>query len=130
MLDQLNIQVENPVAVLDQEESKKFLTGKPEDKYAFFMKATELERLNRTYGSVVDNIAELENTNDRVRNSLAGVVENVKQLKREYEQFQELDKLEDKVRDSSTDYVSTPTACIALMFLFDMQARLLTNSLF
>ena len=33
MLDQLNIQVENPVAVLDQEEAKKFLTGKAEDKY-------------------------------------------------------------------------------------------------
>ena len=27
-----NIQVDNPVAVLDQEESKKFLTGKPADK--------------------------------------------------------------------------------------------------
>jgi len=26
---------------LDQEESKKFLTGKPEDKYNFFLKATE-----------------------------------------------------------------------------------------
>ena len=32
MLDKLNIQVENPVALLDQEESKKFLTGKSTDK--------------------------------------------------------------------------------------------------
>lgn len=32
MLDKLNIQVENPVALLDQEESKKFLTGKASDK--------------------------------------------------------------------------------------------------
>jgi hypothetical protein len=30
-----NIQVENPVAVLDQEEAKKFLTGKAEYKYNF-----------------------------------------------------------------------------------------------
>ena len=37
LLDQLNIQVENPVAVLDQEEAKKFLMGKAEDKYNFFI---------------------------------------------------------------------------------------------
>eukprot|EP00571_Detonula_confervacea_P004793 CAMPEP_0172314882 /NCGR_PEP_ID=MMETSP1058-20130122/23427_1 /TAXON_ID=83371 /ORGANISM="Detonula confervacea, Strain CCMP 353" /LENGTH=501 /DNA_ID=CAMNT_0013028833 /DNA_START=11 /DNA_END=1513 /DNA_ORIENTATION=- len=41
MLHQLNIQVENPVAMLDQEEAKKFLTGNAEDKYAFFTKATK-----------------------------------------------------------------------------------------
>eukprot|EP00957_Ditylum_brightwellii_P154544 11762157-Ditylum_brightwellii.AAC.1 len=32
MLDQLNIQVENPVVVLDQEEAKNILMGKEEDK--------------------------------------------------------------------------------------------------
>ena len=47
MLDLFNIQVDNPVAVLDQEESKKFLMGKPEDKYNFFCKATELERIDK-----------------------------------------------------------------------------------
>jgi len=46
------------VAVLDQEEAKKFLTGKAEDKYEFFTKATELERLDRTYASISDNIKE------------------------------------------------------------------------
>lgn len=97
MLDQLNIQVENPVAVLDQEEAKKFLTGKPEDKYNFFTKATELERIDRSYASVVDNVDELQATNDRVRAKMSGAMENVKTLKREWEQFQELEKLEDKV---------------------------------
>ena len=65
MLDQLNIQVENPVAVLDQEEAKKFLTGKEEDKYAFFVKATELERLDRAYASVQDNILEQQALQER-----------------------------------------------------------------
>ena len=36
-----NIQVENPVAVLDQEEAKKFLLGKAEDKHKFFMSHPE-----------------------------------------------------------------------------------------
>ncbi|KAL3792589.1 hypothetical protein HJC23_005559 [Cyclotella cryptica] len=94
MLDQLNIQVDNPVAVLDQEEAKKFLTGKEEDKYQFFTKATELERLDRTYASIQDNIEEQKEARDRALSALEGTRENAKRLKKEWEQFQELDKLE------------------------------------
>jgi hypothetical protein len=36
MLDKLNIQVENPVAILDQEEAKKFLTGKSNNIPCFY----------------------------------------------------------------------------------------------
>jgi recombinational DNA repair ATPase RecF len=104
MLDHLNIQVENPVAVLDQEEAKKFLTGKPEDKYEFFAKATELERIDRSYANVIDNIEQLQNTKEKVEQSLKGKVENVRLLKKEWEQYQELDKLEEKVLDYRVDY--------------------------
>lgn len=104
MLDQLNIQVENPVAVLDQEESKKFLIGTPEEKYTFMAKATELERMDRSYASVVDNITELEENKTRVKESLASKVENVKKLKKEWEQYQALGKLEKKVLNYRVDY--------------------------
>jgi chromosome segregation ATPase len=98
MLDQLNIQVENPVAVLDQEEAKKFLTGKAEDKYAFFTKATELERLDRCYATIHDNIMEQNDIKQRAREGLQGAIDNTKKLKKEWEQFQELDKLEVQVQ--------------------------------
>lgn len=39
------VQVDNPCAVLDQENSKKFLQGSEADKYNFFMKATDLDRI-------------------------------------------------------------------------------------
>lgn len=104
MLDQLNIQVENPVAVLDQEEAKKFLTGKPQDKYNFFMKATELERIDCSYAAVIDNIATLRDTSDRAQQQIAGAVTNVKALKHEWEQFQQLDKLQDKLTDAHIDH--------------------------
>ncbi|CAN0283545.1 unnamed protein product, partial [Ectocarpus sp. 13 AM-2016] len=42
----LPIQVDNPVAVLDQENSKKFLLGTENDKYEFFLKATDLGRIS------------------------------------------------------------------------------------
>ena len=94
MLDQLNIQVENPVAVLDQEEAKKFLTGKAEDKYAFFTKATELERLDRCYANVHDNIMEQNDVKQRAREGIHGQIDNTMKLKKEWEQFIEIDKME------------------------------------
>ena len=104
MLDQLNIQVENPVAVLDQEEAKKFLCGKPEEKYAFFLKATELERIDRSYAATVDNIQELDETNVRVKHAMAPAMENVQKLEREWKEFQEMEKLEDKLSDLRVNY--------------------------
>uniref|UniRef100_A0A7S4NJE4 Rad50/SbcC-type AAA domain-containing protein n=1 Tax=Odontella aurita TaxID=265563 RepID=A0A7S4NJE4_9STRA len=104
MLDQLNIQVENPVAVLDQEEAKKFLTGKAEDKYNFFAKATEIERLDRTYAAIVDKVQDLDETKLRVRNSLKNQSATVKRLKQEWEEFEKLEKLEDKISDMRVNY--------------------------
>ena len=94
MLDQLNIQVENPVAVLDQEEAKKFLSGKPEDKYNFFQKATELERIDHTYANTIDNIDDLEEKKDRVYKSFKALRENVLRLENEWKDCQEMEKLE------------------------------------
>ena len=104
MLDQLNIQVENPVAVLDQEEAKKFLTGKAEDKYNFFTKATDLERLDRSYADIHDNISNLQMKGDSLRDSLTSTYNNLKVLKKEWEAFQELDKLQEKVSEQRIHY--------------------------
>uniref|UniRef100_A0AAR2IUK4 Structural maintenance of chromosomes protein 6 n=1 Tax=Pygocentrus nattereri TaxID=42514 RepID=A0AAR2IUK4_PYGNA len=50
ILDHFNIQVDNPVSILNQEMSKQFLHSKSEaDKYKFFMKATLLEQMKRDY---------------------------------------------------------------------------------
>lgn len=92
LLDQLNIQVENPVAVLDQEEAKKFLCGKPEDKYAFFSKATELERLDRQYASIYDKIEEICESRAKVEKTLLPKKEIVETLKKEWEQFEILER--------------------------------------
>lgn len=99
-----NIQVDNPVAVLDQEEAKKFLTGKAEDKYNFFMTATELERVDRTYASTVDTITELEDINIRIKEGLQTSYEHVEDLKRKWNEHQELDKLEQKKLQLGTEF--------------------------
>uniref|UniRef100_A0A8C2ZGY7 Structural maintenance of chromosomes protein 6 n=1 Tax=Cyclopterus lumpus TaxID=8103 RepID=A0A8C2ZGY7_CYCLU len=50
ILDNFNIQVNNPVSVLTQEMSKYFLHSKGEgDKYKFFMKATQLDQMREDF---------------------------------------------------------------------------------
>ncbi|KUF85948.1 ABC transporter SMC family [Phytophthora nicotianae] len=49
MMDRLNIQTDNPCAVMDQENAKLFLKGKSEDKYKFFLQSTDLAKMRTTY---------------------------------------------------------------------------------
>lgn len=49
--------MDNPCAVLDQENSKKFLQGNEKDKYAFFMKATDLDRVLTVSAKKIKQIA-------------------------------------------------------------------------
>jgi chromosome segregation ATPase len=97
LLDKVNAQVENPVAILDQEEAKKFLTGKSEDKYAFFMKATELERIDRTIAATTDQVMELQEQEQRMAQSLFADKELMLSTKRQLEQHQEIGKLQTKL---------------------------------
>jgi DNA repair exonuclease SbcCD ATPase subunit len=94
-----NIQVENPVAVLDQEEAKKFLTGKAEDKYNFFMKATDLERVDRTYAQTVDHVQDLRDSQEKIKDTLQINYDQVAELKKKWDAHQALDKMEDKVSE-------------------------------
>ena len=102
LLDKLNIQVENPVAILDQEEAKKFLTGKATDKYKFFMKATELERIDISYRNAVDQISDMQNQAQRLEEALATDRQLVKDCKAEVKKHQEVGKLESKKRKFET----------------------------
>lgn len=96
MLDKLNIQVENPVALLDQEEAKKFLTGKAEDKYNFFMKATELERIDRTYASSLDLVEDLHTQSERLRGNLGTYIAQAEDAEKRWKETQIIDKMEKK----------------------------------
>jgi hypothetical protein len=94
-----NIQVENPVAVLDQEEAKKFLTGKAEDKYNFFMKATDLERVDRTFAQTVDHVQDLRDAQEKIKDTLQMNYDQVEVLKKKWDAHQAMDKMEDKVSE-------------------------------
>jgi chromosome segregation ATPase len=96
MLDKLNIQVENPCAILDQEDAKKFLTGKAEDKYEFFMRATELERLDRKYAATIDMVRDLDNQSTRLNNALQTYIDQASEAKKRHKEFKRIEELETK----------------------------------
>lgn len=54
--EKFNIQVNNPVCVLDQQSAKSFIQGKEGDKYNFYLRATELKRLQSEYEESVKQI--------------------------------------------------------------------------
>lgn len=46
----MNIQVENPISILNQDVSRTFLvTAGPKEKYELFMKATQLDKIGANY---------------------------------------------------------------------------------
>ena len=79
------------------------MTVKPEDNYALFTKATELERLDRSYATTVDNINDLKARKDAVELSMEPAVANVKKLKKEHEQFEVVEKMEELVAETALD---------------------------
>ncbi len=68
------------------------MTGKSDDKYRFFMKATELSRIDRTFDSTCQKIEELEESNFKLKKSLEQKAEQVNELKRKFEEHKKLDK--------------------------------------
>ena len=69
ILDELNLQVDNPLTSLNQEMSKNFLNSKSEsDKYKLFLKATQLEQMNKDYCFIQDQkklVAKIHEGNQR-----------------------------------------------------------------
>ena len=92
--------------------------------YSFFTKATELDRLDRTYASMVDRVQELDETKVKVALSLDSAKENVKQLKAEWEEFQKLEKLEDNVADLRVEYAWSVHHEMATKKMLESQVRI------
>uniref|UniRef100_A0A8C5HJG2 Structural maintenance of chromosomes protein 6 n=1 Tax=Gouania willdenowi TaxID=441366 RepID=A0A8C5HJG2_GOUWI len=100
ILDNFNIQVNNPVSVLTQEMSKHFLHSKGEgDKYKFFMKATQLDQMREDFIYIKQT---KHVTNDKIEQQNEGLKElKRKYLEKEdrYKSLSSLDELRDKLQE-------------------------------
>jgi predicted translin family RNA/ssDNA-binding protein len=63
------------------------------------MKATELERIDRTYAVCLDTLFELQKASERAERDLGPLEDTVKQTKKEWEKHQDLNKLRRKLQE-------------------------------
>lgn len=99
MLDKMNIQVDNPVAVLDQENSKNFIRGSEKQKFQFFQRATDLEKIILDIKECQANIeiaAESARFQHGQLESFATTYENAK---KEYDELQKTLRLSEQIKE-------------------------------
>ncbi|XP_072545405.1 structural maintenance of chromosomes protein 6 isoform X2 [Salminus brasiliensis] len=100
ILDHFNIQVDNPVSILNQEMSKQFLHSKSEaDKYKFFMKATLLEQMKRDYIHIKQTKAVTRDQVERQEECLKDLKQLFLQKKEKYESLSALENMRQTLED-------------------------------
>jgi chromosome segregation ATPase len=86
-----NIQVDNPICVLNQEVSRNFLNTKnPRDKYTFFMKATLLEDMKNDYATSETDRSISTKLLDNKMKIIPETTKDVKTLERKVKMFNDL----------------------------------------
>ncbi|XP_027028107.2 structural maintenance of chromosomes protein 6 [Tachysurus fulvidraco] len=100
ILDHFNIQVDNPVSILNQEMSKQFIHSKSEaDKYKFFMKATLLEQMKRDYFHIKQTKALTRDQVERQEECLRDLRQLFLQKKEKYESLATLEKVRQSLEE-------------------------------
>ncbi|XP_029568705.1 structural maintenance of chromosomes protein 6 [Salmo trutta] len=100
ILDHFNIQVDNPVSILNQEMSKQFLHSKSEaDKYKFFMKATLLEQMKRDYIHIKQTKAVTREQVERQEECLKDLKQEFLQKKERYENLSSVGKMKETLEE-------------------------------
>ncbi|XP_065906821.1 structural maintenance of chromosomes protein 6-like isoform X2 [Dysidea avara] len=100
ILDKFNIQVDNPVSLLNQETSRNFLhSTNPRTLYQLLMKATQLDCILRDYEHIDEQKAIMSDTIDRKKDNLKEMEVEVKRLEELYNGILGLQTLGEKMND-------------------------------
>uniref|UniRef100_A0A6Q2YU96 Structural maintenance of chromosomes protein 6 n=1 Tax=Esox lucius TaxID=8010 RepID=A0A6Q2YU96_ESOLU len=131
ILDHFNIQVDNPVSILNQEMSKQFLHSKSEaDKYKFFMKATLLEQMKRDYIHIKQTKAVTREQVELQEECLKDLKQEFLQKKERYENLSSVGNMKKTLEDLKKMMACVPLfspknkVSVAEEKLQDMQSRL------
>ncbi|XP_071965000.1 structural maintenance of chromosomes protein 6-like isoform X2 [Antedon mediterranea] len=97
LLDQFNIQVDNPVSILNQDTSRNFLQSKlPTDRYKFFLKATQLQQMTTDYNTIQEQKDITEVTLADRKKSLEELDKDVQEKKQRFQDLTALNALKEK----------------------------------
>ncbi|XP_043593729.1 structural maintenance of chromosomes protein 6 [Bombus pyrosoma] len=106
ILQAMNIQIDNPISILNQDISRTFLvSSKPEEKYELFMKATLLNVIGNNYREAELTCEQEYEKLKQYNKILADVRKEVEELKKNIERAEEIDKFRDEVVDLEKELV-------------------------
>ncbi|XP_022097064.1 structural maintenance of chromosomes protein 6-like [Acanthaster planci] len=95
--DQFNIQIDNPMSILNQDTSRNFLHSQdPKDKYSFFLKATQLEQMSNDYANIQQHRDMMQNTLSRKEEILPELQREVFQNEQRFKDLDSIQKLQKK----------------------------------
>jgi chromosome segregation ATPase len=96
MLDQFDIQVDNPCNVLYQDTARQFLrNSKPEVKYQLFMKATQLDQMQKDFSKTQFHLENMERLLAKKEARLPELKSKIDELKTVMDELERIEK--DKV---------------------------------
>lgn len=106
IVDQFNIQVDNPVSLLNQDTSRHLLQSKDEsDLYKFFMKATSLEQISTDYGIVMEHKEVALATLQRKEQVIPEVREQVRRLEARYIAIKQIRDIKEQIEELKKERV-------------------------
>ncbi|GAA5952187.1 hypothetical protein JCM8115_003527 [Rhodotorula mucilaginosa] len=113
ILDSFNIQVDNPMTVLTQDQSRQFLaSASAKDKYTFFLRGTQLAQLTEEYEQIRSNTEAmdeaLQNKRDRVpelKEAYRKAKDRAKSAQLAWDQKQSLEPLRNQLAWACVDEV-------------------------
>mmetsp|Transcript_10543 Transcript_10543/g.32464 ORF Transcript_10543/g.32464 Transcript_10543/m.32464 type:complete len:1185 (-) Transcript_10543:68-3622(-) len=99
ILDALKVSVDNPVCVLDQENSKHFIRGKAREKYKFFLKATEIDDVQQRIARVNQAASKCLSDAEHQRSRLEGFARLYMQARDEYDEVRRLAMYDEEIKN-------------------------------
>ncbi|XP_035666452.1 structural maintenance of chromosomes protein 6-like isoform X3 [Branchiostoma floridae] len=105
VLDHFNIQVDNPVSILNQDTSRNFLHSRnASDKYKFFLKATQLEQMSSDYSTIQEQREEIQATLRTKEETVPQLEKIVSEKEQRFKDLATLQELEKKVEGLKNMY--------------------------
>lgn len=103
LIDHLNIRPDNPVMIMDQETSKKFLVGDKREQYEFFLLATSLKA---NFEAIADTKKQMYKTEGDLASKKLDLQRSdakLKEVKAAYEAFAKLGSIETAIKEAELD---------------------------
>ena len=101
----MNIQVNNPISVLNQDVSRSLLVlADSKDKYKLFMKATRLDEIGDNCRNAIDTSEKTRQRLVKARKYLKVINNNLKNLKKKLREHESLDEVRNEYENLKKDF--------------------------